>query len=578
MESREDLSWVEFGVVGVLKNLKPVSRVCERLAKMGVSFELNYLGGLKLLWFFRSEEDHKDFLIHRFLWEDVLEYVEDKGNSFRLMIFVDDRASLKGSMDSYWILVAMAEDLQCPSLVVVETDYESFRVDVHEVSEGPFDEWFREMLGLSPNIFYPHAPEKGVSSMKVASRGKLVIFKNKGMGRATSDGTVGRYELVNSRYGTSKRKSPFVSFKKAATRPREGGMSGVVVGKEIRGSESSSEYSLSFDGESASKHVNQSRHLLMREGSGGPAKFRLGQGVCRADKSKNQESREVLGQNLGDPIADSQAALPLLGHCLISPNELYVDLGIGLNIGQSSLNVQELSSSSNGEDGEGAIVQGKDSDVNRCRSSYRRARERGRRRAGILSSHGIQTKRSSQQSAPNVLGGFEWEFDDEFAKVKKIKKKRGSSGWRPPWDGSLKFNVDGSFRGNPRPSDIGGLLRNKDGVVLYLFSSCIRVVSSVAAEIADILKACQCVDSEKFPIGRLVVIESDSLSAVSWVNGVVGVGNVRFVEAILEIREILCRLKPRVTIRFISRSGNAVADFLAKQGAVNSLDQLAWVS
>ncbi|KAK0592945.1 hypothetical protein LWI29_028145 [Acer saccharum] len=353
-------------------------------------------------------------------------FLKAVGNFFRLMIFVDNRASLKGSMDSYWILVAMAEDLQCPSSVVVETDYESFKVDVHEVSEGLSDESFREMLGLSPNIFDPHAPEKGVSPMKVVSRGKLVIFKNKGMGRATSDGTVGRYELVNSRFGfesgrirdgTSKRKSPFVSIKKATTRPREGGMSGVVVGKEVKGSESSSEYSLSSEGESASKYVNRSRHLLVREGSGGPAKFRLGQGVCRADKSKNQESREVLGQNLGDPIVDSQAALPLLGHCLISPNDLYVDLGTGLNIGQSSLNVQELSSFSNEEDGEGAIVQGKDSDVNRCRSSYRGAREMGRRRASILSSHGMQTRRSSQQSAPNVLGGFEWEFDDEFAKV-----------------------------------------------------------------------------------------------------------------------------------------------------------------
>ncbi|TXG65619.1 hypothetical protein EZV62_006894 [Acer yangbiense] len=75
-----------------------------------------------------------------------------------------------------------------------------------------------------------------------------------------------------------------------------------------------------------------------------------------------------------------------------------------------------------------------------------------------------------------------------------------------------------------------------------------------------------------------VVIESDSLSAVSWVNGVDGVGNVRFLKSILEIREILSRLKSKVVVRFGSKSGNAVADFLAKQGAVNGLDQMAWSS
>ncbi|KAI9165620.1 hypothetical protein LWI28_017557 [Acer negundo] len=43
-----------------------------------------------------------------------------------------------------------------------------------------------------------------------------------------------------------------------------------------------------------------------------------------------------------------------------------------------------------------------------------------------------------------------------------------------------------------------------------------------------------------------VIIECDSVSVVSWVNCVEGVGHVRFLDSILEIREILARLKPKV--------------------------------
>ena len=109
-----------------------------------------------------------------------------------------------------------------------------------------------------------------------------------------------------------------------------------------------------------------------------------------------------------------------------------------------------------------------------------------------------------------------------------------------------------------------------------MFSSFIGAGPSAAAEVEATLKACQCCESVNCSAGVPVVIESDSMSAVSWVNGVDGVGNVRFSESIMEIREILSKLKSKVVVLFVPRSGNTAADFRAKQGAVNGLDQMAW--
>ncbi|KAK3228538.1 hypothetical protein Dsin_000419 [Dipteronia sinensis] len=115
-----------------------------------------------------------------------------------------------------------------------------------------------------------------------------------------------------------------------------------------------------------------------------------------------------------------------------------------------------------------------------------------------------------------------------------IKKKRlVKSSWRPPRVGEIKFNVDGSSRGNPGRSGIGGILRNCVGDIICMFTSFIGCGTSIAVEVAAILKACQCCES--------------------------------------------VQLNPRVSVRYATRNGNAAADFLAKQGAATGLKQEAWL-
>ena len=60
-------------------------------------------------------------------------------------------------------------------------------------------------------------------------------------------------------------------------------------------------------------------------------------------------------------------------------------------------------------------------------------------------------------------------FKDVCVEVNKKKISRVED-WIPPLADSLKFNVDGSSRGKPGPSGIGGVLRDSCGKILCLFS------------------------------------------------------------------------------------------------------------
>ncbi|KAK4856180.1 hypothetical protein QYF36_014898 [Acer negundo] len=118
---------------------------------------------------------------------------------------------------------------------------------------------------------------------------------------------------------------------------------------------------------------------------------------------------------------------------------------------------------------------------------------------------------------------------------------------------------------------ISGILRDKDGATLCMFSSFIGCVLSSAAKVVVILQACQMCDSNRYPADSTLIIKSDCKMAVLWANGVGSVGNVSLMDSIMEVREILSRLKSKVFVRFVSRFGNALTDFLAKQGVANGL-------
>ncbi|KAI9154008.1 hypothetical protein LWI28_019695 [Acer negundo] len=110
-----------------------------------------------------------------------------------------------------------------------------------------------------------------------------------------------------------------------------------------------------------------------------------------------------------------------------------------------------------------------------------------------------------------------------------------------------------------------------------MFFSSVSCCDLFKAEISAILKACMLVASPNCPTGFHVIIESDSKSVVAWVNNVVGIGNVKNMDAILDIREIIKRVG-FIKVQFVPRSDNTTADVLAKLRSLSCLVQEVWDS
>ncbi|KAK2643600.1 hypothetical protein Ddye_025363 [Dipteronia dyeriana] len=89
-----------------------------------------------------------------------------------------------------------------------------------------------------------------------------------------------------------------------------------------------------------------------------------------------------------------------------------------------------------------------------------------------------------------------------------------------------------------------------------------------------ILKACQLCESVNCPPNHIIIFESDSKSAVSWVNGDGGIGIVRLRNFILDIMDFLASHVSKIKVQFFSRSANGSADFLARQVASIGLVQV----
>ena len=166
---------------------------------------------------------------------------------------------------------------------------------------------------------------------------------------------------------------------------------------------------------------------------------------------------------------------------------------------------------------------------------------------------------------------YKWEqcpygIDDMMMNFCLIKmpakgKVRRETTWRPPEPGVLKFNVDGAAKGNPGASGIGGVLRNEVGLILGYFSINSGFGSANEAEVKAILKAllfCQ-----QFCFGNLV-IESDSTTAVGWVNS--------HERRPWKLRNEMNKIDSLVAsvnclkVCHVFRESNSLADVLAKKG------------
>src|ERR1044072_1958977 len=160
------------------------------------------------------------------------------------------------------------------------------------------------------------------------------------------------------------------------------------------------------------------------------------------------------------------------------------------------------------------------------------------------------------------------QFRNNFELIRfPLKSKvRKNACWQPPQEGVVKFNVDGSAIGSPGETGIGGVLRNTGKEIIGFFSLHTGPGFAFEAEVYSIhfvLLVCQ-----QFVI-RNVIIESDCLVAVSWVNNKENrpwklqnyLNHIDYL-----VLEVNC-----LQIKHILREGNVLADFLAKKGSSHEI-------
>ncbi|PWA41098.1 hypothetical protein CTI12_AA559960 [Artemisia annua] len=158
-----------------------------------------------------------------------------------------------------------------------------------------------------------------------------------------------------------------------------------------------------------------------------------------------------------------------------------------------------------------------------------------------------------------------------FGDVCKVKRP---SQWCPPEDGSLKFNVDGSAKGKPGLAGIGGLLRNSEGVVVALFSMPVGIMDSNVAEVLAIKEASKMLNKKVEFNSVKIVIESDSLNAVSWTHTPIK-RPWRFLPYFQEVDIFLSSCSSH-SIVHVHRECNSDADKLAKDGVHRTSPLTIW--
>ncbi|XP_073129053.1 uncharacterized protein [Henckelia pumila] len=130
--------------------------------------------------------------------------------------------------------------------------------------------------------------------------------------------------------------------------------------------------------------------------------------------------------------------------------------------------------------------------------------------------------------------------------------------WLRPPPGSFKLNVDGSSRGNPGESSVGGVVWDSSGRVLAFFSEFIGLGSNVRAELWAVWRGILlCSNLSLFPLW----IETDSQISIQILRSRRCHWDL---DHIVSRTRVLVRNRP-VHFSHIYREGNSIADALARQ-------------
>ena len=154
-----------------------------------------------------------------------------------------------------------------------------------------------------------------------------------------------------------------------------------------------------------------------------------------------------------------------------------------------------------------------------------------------------------------------------FKGSKKKFNARQDATWKPPPDTSIKINVDGSTRGTPGVSAIGGLGRSSSRDWLFGFAGRIDRGFAISAEIRVITYGLTSAWNKGF---RNVLVESDSSQAIQFIcRDMIPPSDL--IPAIQECNDLINR-NWTFEINYVVREANSCADILARIGHQFTMD------
>nr|CAD1832798.1 unnamed protein product [Ananas comosus var. bracteatus] len=142
--------------------------------------------------------------------------------------------------------------------------------------------------------------------------------------------------------------------------------------------------------------------------------------------------------------------------------------------------------------------------------------------------------------------------------------------WRPPPDGWVKLNTDGSFVGRDSSGGAGFVARDSEGLFVFAGASNCPGVNPLYSELWAIRAALTKAIEAGFP---RVLLESDSSSAVHLLGG--GIKNANAPRGTKQLVQDCLALRCRfleIIIQHTYREGNRVADRLAALGRRSGQD------
>lgn len=175
--------------------------------------------------------------------------------------------------------------------------------------------------------------------------------------------------------------------------------------------------------------------------------------------------------------------------------------------------------------------------------------------------------------AIQILNNWEFAQDKSFDfSFGFISQTEGDMCWKQPQTGTIKINTDAALFEDSNLYSYAMIARNHEGQMLQVKSSCRQGnADPEMAEAVGIREALSWIKEHNWPQG---IVESDCLGAIQAIR--CSSINLSYLGRVIdECKRLLLELKSRnVTLRFVKRSANMVAHYLARYSS--SLADRSW--